>query len=496
MADKLYNLIMHHSPTFWSGHEGYVDFPKVRFLEYTSNDVKDQFRSLDQKTINEIKKMPTLFAVEREEADTKIGKITNIEVRPDFLRIHYEFSKQHNPLAKGALVSNISNLGLDQMEIYRTHWAIKKANIADFYERRSKSIEGILDKIKKDLDETPKKQHVRAIILYAFNASGKTRLSKLFDDQYGEQVLCYNAFIEDLFSWDNKNYILSFDKNSWIAKLIEQQGLDKAIIENFQAFSGSKLEPAFDLSEASVCFRSFSGDTASLNNIKISKGEESVFIWSIFYTILDLAIETLNEAQENRGTPDFDNYKYIIIDDPVSSIDDARIVKIALELKALISRSKGQLRFFVTTHHALFFNILFNAFKSDPQIAQKGYILSKSNSELHLNEQKADSPFAYHHVAISEIKNAIKNNDIQKYHFNLFRTLLEKTSNFLGYKRWEEMLEGDAYGNVIKKIIHHYSHGSLSELEPKDLSAQDKADFETAYNSFIQEFKWGRATHD
>jgi len=150
----------------------------------------------------------------------------------------------------------------------------------------------------------------------------------------------------------------------------------------------------------------------------------------------------------------------------------------------------------VTTHHALFFNILFNSFKSDPHIAQKGYILSKSNLELHLKEQKADSPFAYHHVVVSEIGRAIENNEVQKHHFNLFRTLLEKTSNFLGYKRWEDMLVGDAYGNVIKKIFHHYSHSSLSELEHKDLSPQDKDDFATAYRSFIQDFKWGGAAHD
>jgi hypothetical protein len=504
MRRNLYNLIMHHDPEFWSGDKEYIDFSRSRFLEYTEKDIKSQFQSLDQSAIDKLKKMPTLFAVEQESADTKIGKITSIEILPKSLRIFYKFDGRYNPLSKGALES----LNIGDKEIYRTHWAIKEANIDDFYAQRSKTVEGILDEVKKSLDRTLQNTDLtKAVILYAFNASGKTRLSKLFVDQYDEQVLCYNAFIEDLFSWDNENYILSFDSNSWIAKLIEKHGLQNQIIDDFQMFSGSKLQPTFklsktketskekDLPKVETSFRIYSGDE-NPTNIKISKGEESVFKWSIFYTILSLAIETLNEDLEEREEPDFNGYKYIVIDDPVSSIDDARIIKIALQLKELISKSKNQLSFLVTTHHALFFNILFNAFKNDPLIAQKGYMLSKTNKGLHLTEQKADSPFAYHHVVVSEIGRAIASNDIQKHHFNLFRTLLEKTANFLGHRRWEEMLAGDTYGKVIKKILHHYSHGSLSELEHKDLSAQDKDDFVAAYSSFIKDFKWGAAAHD
>ena len=35
----------------------------------------------------------------------------------------------------------------------------------------------------------------------------------------------------------------------------------------------------------------------SSNNIKISKGEESLFIWCVFYSIFEQVIEELNEIQ-------------------------------------------------------------------------------------------------------------------------------------------------------------------------------------------------------
>ena len=66
--------------------------------------------------------------------------------------------------------------------------------------------------IAKELEKSDQKVQ----LIYAFNASGKTRLSRTFkelvapktnDDDAEEQprpkVLYYSAFTEDLFYWDN-----------------------------------------------------------------------------------------------------------------------------------------------------------------------------------------------------------------------------------------------------------------------------------------------------
>ena len=388
-------------------------------------------------------------------------------------------------------------LGVDGYELYRTHWAIKEPSLADFLKKRSKTLEGVFDKIKQDFDtlNPNKPDHTKVTVLYACNASGKTRLSKLFADQYDEQVLCYNALTEDYFSWDNESNILEVSVNAWIIKIIQEQGLDRQIIDNFQEFSGSKLEPRFELTKkiiqtstekVAVPIYTFTFlDLETKKPIKISRGEESIFIWSIFYTILEATIDTLNEKVDDLKTS-FDNIQYIVIDDPVSSMDDTRIITVAIELAKLIKKSNSQLKFLITTHHALFFNVLFNL--RCKKWDRKNYILSKSGLELLLKKQGSESPFAYHHVVISEIAKAKKDNDIKKYHFNIFRALLEKTANFLGYDHWKICLQNSGHSEAFTKIIDHYSHDRLSDLEYRDITVDEKNEFVEAFNFFIKKY--------
>lgn len=360
-------------------------------------------------------------------------------------------------------------------------------------EREFNSIEKVSEAIKIELD-TPHeddKKNKKVLIIYASNASGKTRLSKVFSDESEEEVLCYNAYVEDLFSWDNEKYIVNIDSEKWIFRLVNEQGLDRQVIDNYKRLTGSTVEPIFNFDANEITFRVPIGDSEGFANIKISRGEESVLIWSTFYTVLQNVIENLNIPKiENRSTDSFNQFKYILIDDPVSSMDDTRIISIALDISALIHNSKNDLKFLITTHHPLFFNVLYNAGKSRKNWDRKNYVLFKSVPTLILKDHGHDSPFAYHHVVITEIGRAIRANDIKKYHFNLFRSLLEKTANFLGYYEWQPLLDGGPHGKDFKKLIEHFSHNSLSDLEFKDLDKDKVEEFKGAFNFFIEKFKW------
>lgn len=351
-------------------------------------------------------------------------------------------------------------------------------------------INAMLNEIKSDLDfKKPKSPPKKVSMLYAHNATGKTRISKLFYDEYNEQVLYYNAFTEDLFSWDNDDvdgYIFKIRKDKWIFKIIEEQVLYDRIVKKFQTLTRSKIVPFFDIPNGKITFRIYK-NYIDFETIKISRGEESIFIWSIFYTILNAVISILDEDPYND---DFDSIQYIIIDDPVSSIDDTRIITIALELAELIKSSNNQLKFLITTHHALFFNVLFNV--KNKNWDRKNYILSQSGEKMQLKNQGQDSPFAYHHVIINEIIEAIKNEKIERYHFNLFRALLEKTANFLGYSDgWSQLLQSEYHKKEFVKFLNHYSHSKLSDIEPRDIPEHYKEDFKEVFKSFIQDYKWG-----
>lgn len=358
------------------------------------------------------------------------------------------------------------------------------------------ALEDVLNKVKSNLNRTKK---VSLSVIFANNTVGKTRLSKLFVEQHGQETLCYNAFLEDFFSWDNDNCIFKLEPHSWIIKLIEDEGLDKTITENFQQFTGSKIEPSIDLTtkdtRGNITFHLI-GDDTQRDSIKVSKGEESIFIWSVFYSILSVAYDNLIESNDNRSTEYFNDLKYIVIDDPVSSMDDTRIITVALALNDLVEaiinnqdKLEKKLKFIITTHHALFFNIIHN--KDCGQRKQQDFVLTKANEKYILNEQKSCSPFAYHHQILLEIQNAINNDTLKKYHFNLFRCLLEKTANFLGYSgKWSVILEDFENKATIEKMLDQYSHSQLSETETALIVEDNKRLFINTFNKFIKEYHW------
>lgn len=356
------------------------------------------------------------------------------------------------------------------------------------------SIEIVAQKITNSLEYDNNKKSIS--ILYAFNATGKTRLSTILSEGIDDsRTLCYNAFVEDLFIWDNENFILKINPNCWLINFIKEQGLEFQIIENFVNVVNSKVEPSFDLDNGEITFNIATGDSDFDRGIKISKGEESVFIWSIFYTNLETAIDTLNMEKDERSTDFFDSLEYIIVDDPVSSIDDSRIISIAMMLIEVINKYKNnnnhKIKFLVTTHHALFYNVLYNEYRKNRDYNFKPYILKKNGKMYELKIQRVDSPFGYHLMVKEEIDKAINEDNVQKYHFNLFRSLLEKTSNFLGYSNWADCIENDNKKEFLR-IINLYSHSRLSDIEYKELTYEDKELFVNTYNKFIEDFKWGK----
>ena len=245
--------------------------------------------------------------------------------------------------------------------------------------------------------------------------------------------------------------------------------MDKEVIDTFQLYAGKKLEPKFDAEFSEVSF-SFIDDNASEDNIKISKGEESIFIWSIFYVLIRQVINELNIAEpDNRSTHEFDDLKYIFIDDPVSSLDENNLIEIAVNLAERIKGSESGIKFIITTHNPLFYNVLHNGLN-----AYKFVLKNNEDGVYILEEQENDSPFAYHLYLKAEIEKAIESNQIKKYHFNFLRNILEKTSTFLGYKSWGDLLPntpgGDSkpYETRLINISSHSKHSAEESVEPND----------------------------
>lgn len=317
-------------------------------------------------------------------------------------------------------------------------------------------------------------------LVYAFNGTGKTRLSREFkqlispkaegedaqsSDLASKKVLYYSAFTEDLFYWDNDLELdtepkLKIHPNAFTKWVLEEQGKDQSITTTFQHYTSDKLTPSFSPDFSTVRFSFERGNEGRESNIKISKGEESNFIWSVFNALLEQLISELNIAEVvNRSTDVFNNLEYVFIDDPVSSLDENHLIELAVNLASLIKSSESDLKFIVTTHSPLFYNVLFNELNS-----KVCYMLERfDDGTFALMEKYGDSnkSFSYHlHLKLT-LELAITENRVERYHFTLLRNLYEKTASFLGYPKWSELLPDDKQ-LYLSRIINFTSHSTLS----------------------------------
>lgn len=364
------------------------------------------------------------------------------------------------------------------------------------------------EKEKKDKQNSKKQDNGKKVqIIYAFNGVGKTRLSKEFKSLISpkineeesqelaeKKILYYNAFTEDLFYWDNdlendRNIKFCIHPNSFTKWIFEDQGQDRNIVENFQKYVGRNLTPKFNSNFSEITFSFERGNDEISENIKISKGEESCFIWSIFYSLLKQAIDILNVADPiERETNIFDKLEYVFIDDPVTSLDENHLIELAEDLAETIRNSESHLKFIITTHNIVFYNVLCNELKAAI------YLLSKNEDGTYdLEEKKGDSnkSFAYHHHLIYTLEQAIVGNKIEKYHFNLLRNLYEKAASFLGYRNWKELLP-DEKETYASRIMNFYSHRSLLNDEIKEPTNQEKEMVKLLFNHLLENYKFWR----
>ena len=330
-------------------------------------------------------------------------------------------------------------------------------------------------------------------LIYAFNGSGKTRLSREFkqliapkeleaeqEENLGIKILYYNAFTEDLFYWDNdldadSDRKLKIQPNSFTDWVLREQGQDRNIVENFQLLTNDKLTPQFDEEFTEVRFSFERGNEGDTEFVKVSKGEESCFIWSVFFSLMEQVVSVLNISEkENRETDQYDKLEYIFIDDPVSSLDDTHLIELAVNISELIKSSTSDLKFIITTHNPLFYNVLFNEFNRVKKT--KKWILEKLNDgTFSVNELENDSPFSYHLFLLAELEKAIQpTGEIKKFHFNFLRNILEKTSTFLGYNKWEELLPQESREAYYKRIINLSSHSKHHGDEIAIVEENDK----------------------
>lgn len=146
-----------------------------------------------------------------------------------------------------------------------------------------------MGKSLNEIAQALKNNNKKVQLIYAFNGTGKTRLSKAFkllvdpksDTETEEtglkskKILYYNAFTEDLFYWDNdlENDVdlkLKIHPNSFTEWVFNEQGQELNVISHFQNYTNKALTPKFSPDFSEVTFSFKRGNEESTQNIKIT----------------------------------------------------------------------------------------------------------------------------------------------------------------------------------------------------------------------------------
>lgn len=334
-------------------------------------------------------------------------------------------------------------------------------------------------------------QSKKFVLLYAYNGTGKTRLSGAFKDlgKNGDQrdTLYFNAFTEDLFSWDNdlqndRERVLKINKGSRFFAGLDELEMDNRIRPLLNRYADFEFEIDTDEWEVSfareIRLKKSDGtfETMREEDIKVSRGEENIFIWCFFIAIVQLVLD---------GAEAYKWVKYIYVDDPISSLDDNNAVMVAHHLAQMLAGSHERLGIVVSTHHVLFFNVLCNELKK----SRKYFLTREMQSGSFLVSETDSTPFLYHLASLVELHQAERSGTVYTHHFNMMRRVMEQTACFFGYGKWEDCImpePDDANQSLYKRVIDLMSHGDYSLYEPREMMPENKEHFGRVLRQFIR----------
>lgn len=216
----------------------------------------------------------------------------------------------------------------------------------------------------------------------------------------------------------------------------------------------------------------------------MSRGEENLFIWCFFLAIVQLVLD------DDKAEGPYKWVKYIYIDDPISSLDEHNAIAVGNHLAQFLKRKDHPIKAIISTHHTLFFNVLWNELREIDRKKFAPHFLShiKTTGEYHLS-YTGDTPFFHHLALLQDIWRAKESGQIYTHHFNALRSLLEKASIFHGYKKFfvcVKKQEDDSDETLFGRLVNILSHGNYSFYDPVEMLPENKEHFEKILRDFLE----------
>lgn len=336
------------------------------------------------------------------------------------------------------------------------------------------------------------------VLIYALNSTGKTRLSVAYKDftkaenDGNHAGVYFNAFSEDLFVWDNdenndnadlKLNVLPSSLSQFHSFLIENDAMIKEKLEPYYPKYDFKLNQHKN-PEDGIESITFFVDEESQTSIKISRGEERIFVWCFFLALFEV-----------DGWADQQN-AHILIDDPVSSLDEHNIFITTRSILELVKANYLEKdKIIISTHHIGLFSILATWLKRDDSKGgvdklTKTVILKNSNGDFSFKGTNSDV-FLYHLHLLQTLQEA-KNEQLYKYHMVLLRQVLENINSFIGSRKIGRILKDIGIKNVdrIADEINALSHKQAYQYQFKQMSEAEEILFNDIFDKLIAKYNF------
>jgi hypothetical protein len=378
-----------------------------------------------------------------------------------------------------------------------------------------KNLKSLVARLRDDLNNPTKSTAL--VLIYAYNRTGKTRLSMEFKDAGKRKnrknptgtpdTLYFNAFTEDLFVWENdlegdSVRRLQLNEKSSFFNAMTELALDETIARYLSRYADFEFDFTYKnvqqgkdtISKPDYVSFSKGGEP----NIKVSRGEQNIFIWCIFMAICERMLD---------GHESYLGKRYLYIDDPISSLDDNNAISVACDLAKLLRRTSTRkdaegkpapIKVIFSSHHALFFNVMCNEVgrKIDdaPSVDHRRYFLHRPSSDgTYTLEATEDTPFFHHVATLAELQRAAdpKNGKLYTFHFNALRSVMEKTASFFGHPSIAfclKALNNDEDRALFNRALNLLSHGAYAIHEPTEMGADNKELFRRILREFIARF--------
>jgi hypothetical protein len=362
---------------------------------------------------------------------------------------------------------------------------------------------------------------VELILVYAYNRTGKTRLSMEFKDEGKRKTkknpvgmadtLYFNAYTEDLFTWENDLdgdavRLLRLNERSTFFNGLKDLALDETIagyLDRYADFDFDIDYTNWKISFSKEVLRPRPGaepERIVETNIKISRGEQNIFIWCLFMSICERMLD---------GHVSYQSKKYLYIDDPISSLDDNNAIAVACDLAQLLRRAASRkdqngapapFKVVFSSHHSLFFNVMCNELgrpkEGEPKVAHKRYFLHRPNGDsAYTLRATEDTPFFHHVASLAELQLAAApaTGRLYTFHFNALRSIMEKTASFFGHDDISfclKALDNEDDRALYNRALNLLSHGKYAIHEPTEMGEDNKELFRRILSDFTTKFKF------